>query len=104
MSINTQVIEAVTSRAATDGDFRRRLMKDPNTALAEVTGRAIPSSVKVQVLERQAGFDAAILLPDFVDAEAELSAEELETVAGGAEVAWCDKICISNGTNITVSE
>lgn len=103
MSINTQVVEAVTSRAATDGDFRRRLMKNPNSAIAEVTGRAIPASVKLQVLERAPGFDAAILLPEFVDADAELSAEELETVAGGV-AAWCDKICISQGTNITFAE
>lgn len=103
MSINTQVVAAVSSRAATDGDFRRRLMSDPNSAIAEVTGRPIPSSVKLQVLERSPGYDAAILLPEFVDADAELSAEELETVAGGAS-AWCDKICISQGTNITFVE
>ena len=46
-----------------------------------MTGKDIPESFNVVFIENQA--DATIVLPDYVDPQAELSEDALEAVAGG---------------------
>ena len=76
-----RAMQALLARSATDLDFRQRLLTDAPAALAEFTGRPVPAGTNVVFIENKA--DATIVLPDPVRAEAELSEEELEAVAGG---------------------
>jgi len=76
-----QQMSAVLSRAATDAEFRSRLLSDPHPALAEAGVTGIPSSYRIAFIENKAA--ATIVLPDMIDPDAELSESELEAVAGG---------------------
>jgi hypothetical protein len=71
----------VLSRAATDVIFRQQLIAEPRAALSSHYGRELPESLNVVFIENQAA--ATVVLPDFIDVDAPLSEEELETVAGG---------------------
>jgi hypothetical protein len=71
-------------RSAIDREFRNTLLTNPRAAVAEFGGRDIsdvPASFNIAFIENKAG--ATIVLPPMISAEAELSEEELETVAGG---------------------
>jgi hypothetical protein len=74
-------LNAILARSATDPAFRQKLLSDPRAAMSEATGRELPASYNVRFVENTA--DATIVLPDPVDASAELADSELETVAGG---------------------
>jgi hypothetical protein len=74
-------LQGVLTRSATDLEFRKRLLANPRGALSEYVGATFPDSLDVTFIENTA--DATIVLPDPVDAEAEISEAELETVAGG---------------------
>jgi hypothetical protein len=89
-------LTAVTSRAATDREFRNRLLTNAPAAVEEATGHKLPSNSRVKFIEGDPSYDATIVLPDFVSDEA-LSANELEAVAGGATMAadWCVATCNS---------
>ncbi|MCY3637354.1 MAG: NHLP leader peptide family RiPP precursor [bacterium] len=80
-----KVLDDVQRRAATDSDFRERLLKEPNAALAEVAGRPIPDDFTIRFIEKDASTDALVVLPDLVHETQELSESELEAVAGGAD-------------------
>ena len=74
-------------RSATDMAFRTQLLTDPHAALAAYAGKNaadVPADFRVVFVENRHA--ATFVLPDPIDAEAELSAEELEAVAGGSEV------------------
>ena len=71
----------VLARSATDAGFRTRLLADPREALAEALGREVPATFDIAFVENTAG--ATVVLPDFVDPDAELSEDDLEAVAGG---------------------
>ena len=98
-----QVLEEVTRRASTDGAFRQQLLADPRGTIAGLIGQPFPDSVKIKFVEKEPGYDAVIVLPDYVAGAAELSAEELEAVAGGVQAAasscWVSE-CI--GTSCTL--
>ncbi len=77
-------MQRVLQRAAVDRAFRTRLLTEPRVALAEFNGRdavSEPFPMNIVFVENRA--TATVVLPDFVDPAAELSADELETVAGG---------------------
>ena len=77
-------LERLLSRSATDPAFRTQLLSDPRAAVADFGGKdvsEIPASFNVAFVENHG--TATIVLPDAIDTEAELSAEELEAVAGG---------------------
>lgn len=75
-----KVLDDVQRRAATDSDFRERLLKEPNAALAEVAGRPIPDDFTIRFIEKDASTDALVVLPDLVHETQELSESELEAV------------------------
>ena len=76
-----KTMQDLLARSATDQEFRHKLLTDAPTALREFSGRDVPAAAKVVFIENKA--DATIVLPDFIDPEAELSEAELEAVAGG---------------------
>lgn len=74
-------LNRILTRSATDAEFRQKLISDPHAALAEA-GQSVPRSMDIRFVENQ--HDATIVLPPFMDADAELSEKELESVAGGS--------------------
>lgn len=90
----TSVLEQVNVQAATDNEFRAKLLKDPRSAIKEKLGFELPTTFTIKFVEKPENLDAMVVLPDYVpDAEA-LSEEQLEAVAGG----WC-LIDSCNGTS-----
>jgi hypothetical protein len=78
-----QHMEQLLARSATDREFRRKLVDDPRSAVAEFSGREIPESFNVRFVENKPG-GVTLVLPEPVDPAAEISEEELAVVAGGA--------------------
>jgi hypothetical protein len=79
-----ELLQKVLARSATDMDFRQKLVADSRAALAEFTGAdpaKVPATYNIVFVENKAG--ATIVLPDPIDPAAELSGQDLETVAGG---------------------
>jgi lactobin A/cerein 7B family class IIb bacteriocin len=74
-------MDALLVRSATDPAFRTKLLTDWRAALAEFNGAEYTGATEIVFVENKA--DATIVLPDFVEMNAELSEQELETVAGG---------------------
>ncbi len=70
------------SRSATDHAFRQRLIAQPRETLQEATGGDI-GDLDLRFVENTA--DATIVLPDYIDPEAELQESELEAIAGGTD-------------------
>ena len=81
MAQGQEAIRDILRRSSTDRAFRQRLLDDPSAAVAEVTGQAVPEGLSIRFVENTA--DATLVLPDFVDPDAELSEDDLEAVAGG---------------------
>ena len=79
--------QPVLSRAAVDPVFRSGLLDEPRGTLRDVLGIELPPGFTVRFVERGAELD--VLLPDSGPGE-ELSEEELDAVAGGADPVWED--------------
>ena len=58
----------IVGKAATDADFRARLLSDPKAALAQELSVTIPDSLTVEVHEESAG-TAHLVLPPRQQAE-----------------------------------
>ena len=80
-----QALQAVLDRATTDAAFRRRLLADPRAAILDGFGVTIPLGFNVRFIEKEAGIDALIVLPDLRCPEGELSDQDLDAVAGGTD-------------------
>ena len=74
-------IAKVITRAWTDDAYKARLLSDPQAALSEV-GVDVPTGTTVKVVEDSVDTQHVVLPVTPGDA-GELSAEELEEVAGG---------------------
>jgi len=88
-----QHFETIFKRAATDTDFRRRLLEQPKKAVQESTGVRLPDTFSIKFIETPKGVDALIALPDLIDGEVSLTEDELEAVAGGLDPEWCCGAC-----------
>ncbi|MEO8561611.1 MAG: hypothetical protein ABI601_06025 [bacterium] len=76
-------LDAILERAAADPAFRQELLGDWRGAIQRSFNIIIPTSFTMRFIERAPGVDALIVLPDLQAADGELSAHELENVAGG---------------------
>lgn len=93
----SQALEAVVSRAAADGAFRRDLLTDPRRAIQEQFGVIIPADFRIKFIERGPDVDALIVLPEFNPEQGQISDDDLETVSGGTTpdfdaADWADPI------------
>jgi hypothetical protein len=79
--------EPILSWAAADPVFRRGLLDEPRGALRATMGIELPPGFTVRFVDR--GSEIDVLLPDPGPGE-ELSEEELDAVAGGADPVWED--------------
>jgi hypothetical protein len=112
MSNETQnddvIFEQMLKRSATDAEFRARLVNDPASAIEETIGvplSTLPRPINVKFIEKAAGVDAVLVLPDFVEVGS-LSDAELEAVAGGVyqQVAaedGCTVTCVCTACCVT---
>ena len=75
-------IAKVISRAWSDADYKAKLLSDPHAALADLGGE-VSAGTTIKVVENTAD-TRYLVLPIAPDSAGELSAEELEKVAGGA--------------------
>jgi hypothetical protein len=68
-----------------DEDFRQRLLEDPKGAVEQELGTRLPEGVRVQAVEESADTIYLVLpsTPIAAAEGAELSDQELESVAGG---------------------
>ncbi|MGI6149790.1 MAG: NHLP leader peptide family natural product precursor [Firmicutes bacterium] len=73
-----EVEAQVASKASQDESFRKRLLADPRAALGDF-GVRVPEDVEIKVLEESARL-SYLVLPRNPE---ELSAEDLDAVAGG---------------------
>ena len=104
MSNETQnddyIFEQILKRSATDAEFRARLINDPASAIEETIGvplSTLPRPINVKFIEKEAGVDAVLVLPDYAE-EGELSESELEAVAGGMASA---ELVAEDGCNLS---
>lgn len=81
-------LAAVVTRAALDRHFRLRLLADPYRAVREGFGVDLPRGLRVKFIEKEAGVDLLVVLPDLVESTDQLDAEELDAVSGGGEPLW----------------
>ena len=75
-------INSCKQRAATDAEFRGKLLADPAAAIREVSGKEIPAGFRIKVLESDPAYDATFVLPPA--ASGNVSDKELDGVTGGS--------------------
>lgn len=80
-----KLIEAIVHRASLDREFRRKLLAFPEEAIQQAFGRSIPDGLRFKFVERDPEADFTFVLPDLRRDDEELSDEELEQAAGGAD-------------------
>jgi hypothetical protein len=76
-ALNQQVI----ARALKNPDYRQTLLADPRAALGQAFGQELPANIQVKVIEQEP--DTIYLLLPHGAESAELSEDELDSVAGG---------------------
>ena len=88
-----QALERILARAATDSEFRRRLLTEPKEAIRDAFGVVIPSNFRIKFIERDPDVDALVVLPDPKAVDGALSDNDLEWVSGGVDGSddfWAD--------------
>jgi hypothetical protein len=87
---NDDLLKEVLERAATNKDFRARLLAEPVSAIRMEFGVILPHDYRIKFVERPRDLDALIVLPD-AGGRGELDEDDLDMVAGGGdtEVSPC---------------
>ena len=78
-----ELMEAILKRAASNREFRARLVGEPRAAIYEQFGVRIPDEFRIRFIEKGNDVDSLVVLPDFEEPSDELSEDDLEEVAGG---------------------
>jgi hypothetical protein len=79
-------IAAMVRRGATDAEFRKLALSDPQKAVVLETGKELPPGLKLKFVDGDSA-DAVIILPPVSTEPSELSDAQLEQVAGGGRCA-----------------
>jgi hypothetical protein len=84
-----EVERRLVERSLQDESLRQRLLADPKAAVEEELGTRLPDEVQVIAVEETAD-TIYLVLPSSspLGGVGELSDEELQTVAGGADTFW----------------
>ena len=84
MGQRQQLEKQLIEKAFKDESFRKQLVENPGAAIEAETGRKIPETVKIKVLEEDPQ-TVYLVLPDTLgmSGQNELTDEELNSVAGG---------------------
>ena len=82
MTTATELKTRILSKAAEDGEFRTRLLTDPNATISSELGTTIPEGFQVSVHEDSATTANLVLPPS-----PELTEADLAMVAGGSHDA-----------------
>ncbi|WP_341530335.1 NHLP leader peptide family RiPP precursor [Nostoc sp. UHCC 0302] len=94
---NNDVQSQIIARALRDSSFRQSLLNEPKAAISQELGIDIPDSINIQVLQAN-DTNLYLVLPSAneEEEEAELSLEQLASVAGGAPSTICSwsKTCL----------
>ena len=76
------LVQDIIERAATDAQFRRRLLEESEAAIRDEFGVRPAEGFDVRFIEKPEDVDALIVLPDFRP-DGRLTEKELDEVAGG---------------------
>ncbi len=93
MNQRQQLEQLLIEKAMKDESFRKQLIENPTAAIEAETGIKIPETMHVKILEENPQ-EVFLVLP-FVPtagADLELSEIELESVAGGHNDMWTNKV------------
>lgn len=83
------LLKEVLERAASDREFRVRLLADPVGAIRMAFGVILPHTYRIKFIERPRDLDALFVLPDL--GQDELGEGDLDLVAGGGDTEFCNK-------------
>lgn len=97
-----QVMEQVTKRSMEDPEFRALALRDAHAAIAKINTKPLPAGYRVQFVDN-AGASRTFVLPDPIPANAELTDEELEQVAGGGRNRCNYTTCNGTAGNDTIN-
>ena len=80
---------AVVKKAMEDASFKEMLLKDPKGTVSKEFGITLEDGINVKAIEE----DATTITLFVPASQSELSADELDHVAGGGCIAKVGKIC-----------
>lgn len=78
--------EKIVGKALSDATFKQELLSSPKAAVEKELGITIPEGVAINVVQ-ETGEQVFLVLP-YIEAEGELSEDQLETVAGGRRISY----------------
>ena len=93
-----KLYQEVNRRVAEDPAFREKLQADPKATVEEIAGKALPDGVLLKVIERDGGYAATFVVPDFLQEEidrSQLSMEEAEKVVAGLSFFLIVSVCLA---------
>jgi hypothetical protein len=82
---NDSTQQKILERAASDPEFRTRLLQDPRAAVGEVSGVPLPPNIGIRVVEEAPGEVVLVLPAQSRSAGAQLSDSDLENVSGAGD-------------------
>ncbi|MBB4807379.1 ABC-type bacteriocin/lantibiotic exporter with double-glycine peptidase domain [Chryseobacterium defluvii] len=90
-----EIIQQVISKAWEDMNFRKELVVDPVTAIEKLTGVKVvlPEGKELIIVDQTDKSKVYVNIPAEPEMEnMELSEEQLEMIAGGAQPVWRDLV------------
>ncbi len=93
-----KLYQEVNRKVAEDPAFREKLQADPKAAVEEIAGKVLPDGVSLKVIERDGGYAAMFVVPDFLQGEidrSQLSAGQAEQVAAGFSFFLLVSVCLA---------
>ncbi len=87
-------------KAVRDAAFRKKLLANPGKTIEEFSGKQVPQSLKIKVVEMDPAYQATFLLPPLMKQD-EIADKDLENVAGGTGDVGsgnCAQACAGYGT------
>ena len=85
-------------RVIGDPGFRERFQKDPRAVMEEVAGRELHEDLNLKLIEKDGGYAAVYIVPDFVQGEvdrSEIDDKDAEKVAAGLSFFLIVSACLA---------